>query len=154
MKGGIHGRDDRKLSIWPSFSHFFVPILSKSWRCRLGQLLWAGRTALLSQLMARWVEMAPWQAYVKLLQMEWVRSHGAAQVKACKWAALKAACSFSREIREALGQGAAEGTPGHIRLSCGHFISCCWRKVLRPWPRVFLQKCVYKQVKDLETDNH
>lgn len=58
------------------------------------------------------------------------------------------------QIREVFGQGAVEGTPGQIRLSFGHFISSCWRKCSRPWPGVFLQKCVYKQVKDLQTDNH
>lgn len=58
------------------------------------------------------------------------------------------------QIREVFGQGAVEGTPGQIRLSFGHFISSRWRKGSRPWPRVFLQKCVYKQVKDLQTDNH
>lgn len=127
----------------------FVPVLSNSWRCRSDQLFLAGSTTLLSQLPERWFKNGSLAGMCKIITngagagTRQQRRSGRMNGRPSKQ------CSFSREIREALGQGAAEGTPGHLRLSCGHFISCCWRKVPRPWPRVFLQRCVYKQVKDL-----
>lgn len=100
----------------------FVPVLSKSRRCRSDQLLLASSTTLLSQLLGRWFKNGSLEGICKII----TNGVGAGTTEQrrsgrVKWPALQAECSFSREIREALGQGAAEGTPGHIRLSCGHF---------------------------------
>lgn len=138
-------------------------VFNVAWQNTAGQLGWGQRGWSQGKLLP-WHQKPTQILFLNLQQFNWLSLWAGEKEEEVRLPELisfqvilltQQSVPFRRtQIREVFGQGAVEGTPGQIRLSFGHFISSCWRKCSRPWPGVFLQKCVYKQVKDLQTDNH